>query len=189
VIAPELLLNAVIRPACRSLAVAVGEDRLDTTPAHALLLRIAAVESRLQWRRQRRDGPGSSWWQVEPLTAADMLSWMAMRRRWRDWAQILCPSGSADRYFAADAGAHDWASMELQQRLIVDPWFACQMARIKLWRAPDPLPIHGDVQGQARYWKRFYNTELGAGTIEEFLGARRRLLRDLEERLGWVVPE
>ena len=184
-----MLLDAVIRPACRSLAAAVGEPRLDTTPAHALLLRIAAVESRLEWRRQRRDGPGSGWWQVEPLTAADMLSWMAMRRHWRAWARILCPSGAADRYFAADVGAHDWASIELQQRLIVDPFFACQMARVKLWRAPDPLPIQGDVRGQARYWKRHYNTELGAGTIEDFLGARRRLLQDLEERLGWVDPE
>lgn len=31
-----------------------------------------------------------------------------------------------------------------------------------------PLPAAGDLAGQADYWKRFYNSRDGKGTIEEF---------------------
>ena len=35
--------------------------------------------------------------------------------------------------------------------------------------------IPGDKQGQADYWKRFYNTSAGAGTPEDFLNTNADL--------------
>lgn len=36
--------------------------------------------------------------------------------------------------------------------------FACQMARLKYWTIPHPLPEADDVEGLADYWGKFYST-------------------------------
>ena len=43
--------------------------------------------------------------------------------------------------------------------------------RIKYLRDRKPIPSWDDVEAQAAYWKRVYNTELGKGTIEHFIKA------------------
>ena len=39
--------------------------------------------------------------------------------------------------------------------------------RIKYWRVPKKIPM--DLEGMADYWKKYYNTEGGAGTVAHFL--------------------
>jgi hypothetical protein len=46
--------------------------------------------------------------------------------------------------------------------------YAAAMCRIKYLRAPDALPSENDIQAMANYWKKYYNTPLGAGTPKEF---------------------
>ena len=46
------------------------------------------------------------------------------------------------------------------------------MARIKYLSCPGAIP-HG-LTGQAAYWKKYYNTALGAGTIDEYLANYRK---------------
>jgi len=41
------------------------------------------------------------------------------------------------------------------------------MCRIHYLRVPEPIP--DTIQGQAAYWKMHYNTELGAGTPQEYI--------------------
>jgi hypothetical protein len=41
------------------------------------------------------------------------------------------------------------------------------MARVHYLRRPEPIPT--DLTGQAEYWKKWYNTYLGAGTVEEYI--------------------
>jgi hypothetical protein len=36
-------------------------------------------------------------------------------------------------------------------------------------RKPDPLPEAGDVEGQGAFWKKHYNTPLGAGTVPKYV--------------------
>lgn len=50
--------------------------------------------------------------------------------------------------------------------LITDLRLAIIMARMKYWSVPSPLPAADNVMGMARYWKRHYNTWMGAGTIK-----------------------
>ena len=45
------------------------------------------------------------------------------------------------------------------------------LCRLKYRRDKHPLPSKDDLQGQAEYWKRVYNTELGRGTVEHFMKA------------------
>jgi hypothetical protein len=50
-------------------------------------------------------------------------------------------------------------------------------ARVHYLRVADPIPL--DVLGQAKYWKRWYNTGLGRGTVEEYLA-------NWERGCGWA---
>lgn len=43
------------------------------------------------------------------------------------------------------------------------------MTRYHYKRVPDPLPDVNDLEGMARYWKKYYNTPMGAGTVEKFI--------------------
>ena len=47
--------------------------------------------------------------------------------------------------------------------------YAICMARIHYFRVPHPLPEYDNIEGLAAYWKKYYNTNLGSGTEEEFI--------------------
>ena len=44
--------------------------------------------------------------------------------------------------------------------------YATAMCRVHYYRIPKPIP--DGVYGQAQYWKEYYNTKFGKGTIEEY---------------------
>jgi len=48
------------------------------------------------------------------------------------------------------------------------------MARINYWTKPGALPDYRDVEGMAGYWKKYWNTFRGKGTVE---GAIEKYLR------------
>ena len=45
------------------------------------------------------------------------------------------------------------------------------------YRAPQALLNEGDLEGQARYWKRYYYTPLGAGTEGKYIAEVGEKLR------------
>jgi hypothetical protein len=49
--------------------------------------------------------------------------------------------------------------------------YSVAMCRVHYFRVPHSLPEADDVLGMARYWKRWYNTALGAGTEGQFVEA------------------
>ncbi len=48
-------------------------------------------------------------------------------------------------------------------------YFAAAMCRLRYWDVPERLPDADDVRALARYWKRWYNTEQGAGHEDDFV--------------------
>ena len=64
---------------------------------------------------------------------------------------------------APDANAED----ELTQ----NDAYAAAMARIQYLRAPKQLPTAGDTEGMAAYWKQYYNTPLGDGTVDQYIAS------------------
>ena len=46
--------------------------------------------------------------------------------------------------------------------------------RLKYWRVPKRMP--NSIEGQAKYWKRYYNTEQGKGDPQHFIDACRKYL-------------
>jgi len=49
---------------------------------------------------------------------------------------------------------------------------ACLMARLHYLRIPKPIP--DSISDQAKYWKKYYNTSLGKGTVEGYLSKNQR---------------
>jgi hypothetical protein len=103
-----------------------------------------------------RDG-GRGFFQMEPATHDDI--WENYLRRRLDLLNGL------KRLLIRDMDLHD----QLQGNL----FYAAAMCRIHYMRFPEPLPAPGDWPGFAAYWKKYYNTPAGAGTIEGFLQKAR----------------
>ena len=61
--------------------------------------------------------------------------------------------------------------------IVWDLRLAILMARLRYRVVPDPLPPSDDVHALAEYWKRWYNTRLGAGKVEDFVDAYDRHVR------------
>lgn len=125
--------------------------------AVALVLNTAKVESDLTYLAQLNNGPARGLWQMEPDTHNDI------------WENYLA---------YRDDLANDVRSLAIGLKETPDPeqmcgnlFYACAMCRIHYMRVPHALPHVNDVEGQARYWKAHYNTELGAGTPDKFLAA------------------
>lgn len=176
---PMLCLGLFIRPACAALAAALDEPRLHTTASHALLWRTAAAESGFRHRRQlfgsppRPFGVARGYPQIEPATLADIARWLKAKGGRHEALRQAMGYKIPDRNFLAARCEHD-------------QFLAFGACRLKYWMVPEALPIAGDVHGQARYWKRWYNTEAGAGTAKHFMAAHEQHLAGLERDMGWI---
>ena len=114
-----------------------------------LLLLTAAVESNLgEYIKQVGGGPARGIFQMEPSTEKDLYDNYLQYRgnRWRTMA----------RYNSADTR---------------DLWFnlgyQILLARMHYMRVPEALPDPNDILAMAKYWKKYYNTWKGAGTVDK----------------------
>ena len=53
--------------------------------------------------------------------------------------------------------------------LVYSPFLSVLWARLKYKLTPEQVP--SDIYGRAKYWKKYYNSYKGAGTIEHYLRA------------------
>lgn len=144
---PQEFLTNVIRPT-------VIEIGLQSTAAEQLLLGTAMQESDLVHRRQLGNGPARSFFQMEPTTHNDIWqNFLAFRNELADKITNLLTSPTADKI----------NELENNDR------YACGMARVHYLRASAALPAAGDIEAIAEYWKKHYNTPLGAGTAAQFV--------------------
>ena len=60
----------------------------------------------------------------------------------------------------------DWISLEWEE--LQRPLYSAIAARLLLFLAPERLPDVNDIEGQALFWKKYYNTN---GSESEFTGA------------------
>ena len=137
-----------------------------------LLLGTAAQESNFIWERQRSpqwDGTigGFSKWQLErhsiERTMKDLIT--------KDHLVGHCHR--ITQFLFADPRATDaWLTIPLEGilwmlRLNDNDYLGAMFAREHYRRIPSPIPF--TIEGQAAYWKKYYNTEAGKGTEEEYL--------------------
>ena len=124
-----------------------------------LLMGTAAQESHLgKYRKQIGGGPALGIFQMEPATFNDIVR---NYLRYKPELAVKIERGArVCRFHAEDIETNDL--------------LAICMARVHYLRVSEAIP--SDVEGMARYWKKYYNTPLGKGTVEEFISNYKKLV-------------
>ena len=120
--------------------------------ADSLIFRTGMAESGYRALAQN-GGPALGFFQCEPATRDDVLdNYTAYRPNYED--------ALVDLGFDMD---------ERRLSFISNIAVQAAFARLCYLRAPKRLPKASDLEGQAKYWKTFYNTIKGNGTVEHFI--------------------
>ena len=121
----------------------LNEIGLGSELASELVFLTGLVESRYEYIRQLGDGPAFSPWRVE---LAEKIASVLMIRS----DVLLNPKKE-----------------ELKNLLWMNIASGIVFCRLKYRRVPKPLP--SGVEECAKYWKRWYNSDLGKGTVSHFM--------------------
>lgn len=140
----EQFRTLVVRPALKVID-------LHSDAAEELVLGTALQESHLTYLKQLGTGPALGLFQMEPATHYDL------------WANYLKYNPELARKVAQLAHYKEARSM------ITDLLYSAAMCRVHYRRVKAALPAAGDIEGQAAYWKKYYNTPLGAGTEAQYI--------------------
>ena len=132
------------------------DPALASEAALQLVLGTAAHESALGHYIRQVHGPALGICQMERPTFLD------------DWSRFFAGHPGLEGRAIALGYRRQPAALEWDLRL------SLVMCRIHYRLVPEPLPAAGDWCGQARYWKRYYNSTAGRGTIKQFLGDIQR---------------
>ena len=126
-----------------------------------LVLTTGIVESGYRYIRQI-SGIARGFWQVEPDTAHDnVVSYLSFRKR---LLSKCAKSSNTSISIWKNSNVDKWEKV-LESNMSV----GIIHCRLKYWRSPGAIP--SDTNGMARYWKKNYNTELGAGTVSHYVDA------------------
>lgn len=118
--------------------------------AHALILATGQVESRYKYLKQIK-GPALGFFQMEPATMRDILdNYVAYRSKYKN---ALLELGL------------DYNNLEFC--LMTNIAIQVALCRLHYRRVPSPLPK--TLKEMAVYWKSYYNSHLGKGTVEKFI--------------------
>ena len=135
-------------------------DKYASEDAVNLVLATGIVESRYEYIKQMGNGPARSFWQVEPKTAIDNLQHYLKHRP--SLMQKCAEATLVDIKHWQNYDENLWEEI-LEKNIAA----GIIHARIKYWRVPKKMPT--SVEGQANYWKKYYNSELGVGSVEHYI--------------------
>ena len=135
----------------------------DSKNARMLLLATAAIESKCGYYIKQIGGPALGIWQMEPETHSDI---------WSNCDALLQPTDGRGNVLAFRVDKLTVSPDNVPDNdLIVSPLYACAMARLKYSMDIEPLPYYRDKIAIYNYYKRIYNTVLGASTWDKFESA------------------
>lgn len=166
---PQQLHDCIIKPTLEYM----GEN-YNSIEARFLLLCTAAIESDCGHYIKQVNGPALGIWQMEPDTHDDI---------WNNCDAIklgdsVLFKSISNLGFKVSPPAFR-GIMAANRDLIMSPMYACTMARLKYSMDPKALPEYTsnsdlDLVTFYHYYKRVYNTELGASTLDKWLSAIER---------------
>jgi hypothetical protein len=137
----------VVRPVLEHLAPEIPYS-LD---AEELLLGTCAQESHMgTWIDQTTPGPGPAYgiFQMEKATHNDLL---------KNFLKYKPALGASLLRYVTYTEAEE---------MVGNLYYAAAMCRIHYFRSPGKIPH--TLSEQAAYWKKYYNTVLGKGTVREY---------------------
>ena len=133
--------------------------------AYELVMYTGMQESRFTYLHQLSGGPALGFFQMEPATHADI---------WENHIEFN------DRSMNAVVKVCGCDEMMPHEMLIYDLRYATAMCRLHYWRRPEALPEAGNLDQMAAYWKQFYNTHLGHGTVDQFVAHAKELRKHID---------
>ena len=160
------LRELVVRPTLEYLAPAIPYSK----EAEDLLMMTAAHESYLGTYLKQVNGPALGIYQMEPATHDDIwYNFILSRENLKDSVTNLADSYT--EYLVENGKSF---SKYVNRGLISNLAYATAMARVHYWRVPEPLPK--DLRGLAEYAKKYWNTELGKATADDYYNAYNLLV-------------
>ncbi len=60
-------------------------------------------------------------------------------------------------------------ALNMNENLAANLMYGAAVYRLCSYRKPDLLPEAGAVEGHGAFWKKHYNTPLGAGTVPNYV--------------------
>ena len=128
---------------------------LDSEDARNLIYRTGKAESGYKTLQQYGGGPALGFFQMEPNTALDIWNnYVMYRPKYRDKLYSL----------GFDDGTLEFC-------LLSNIGLQAAFCRLHYRRVPSALPAADNLEGQARYWKKYYNSDMGKGTVKHFMEA------------------
>jgi len=118
-----------------------------------LLMGTAAQETHLGFYIKQLNGPAKGIFQCEPATFGDYVK------------NYLTYNPNLKLRIENACDIRNWNP----EALVYNLKFAICMARVHYLRISEPLPIKDAYHDMATYWKKYYNTYMGAGTTKEFI--------------------
>ena len=128
--------------------------------ARFLLLCTAAIESNCGYYIKQVGGPALGIWQMEPDTFDDIRENCDAINK----DELL--KGKIGELITAGCDDGGWFTAAIDSSKL-----ACSFARLKYSMDSAALPDHNDIKAVYDYYKRIYNTPLGASTYEKFKSA------------------
>ena len=127
--------------------------------ALALVVRTGMAESGYRALKGYGEGnPAIGFWQIEPATMNDMIdNYIKYRSHYKK--NLI----SLGMNFEKDTVMSVMSNIGVQAAL----------CRIHYRRDKHSIPSWDDLEGQAKYWKRVYNTEEGRGSVGHFMEANK----------------
>ena len=148
----QQLLDHIITPTLKYMG-----GNYCTDNARMLLLATAAIESKCGYYIRQVGGPALGIWQMEPATHEDI---------WEN-SDVIRKVGFSDKIIELSSPVVS----NLEESIILSATYACAMARLKYSMDAEPLPDHNNLMAMYDYYKRIYNTPLGASTYAKFEAA------------------
>lgn len=126
---------------------------MNSLAAQRLVIGTGLAESNFEFLRQYPAGPAMGVYQIEIATHDDL---------WRNYLAYHPDMRAAvERWIIP--------GQPRAKQLCGNLYYATAMCRIFYRRVKAPMPAADDWEGFAHYWKQYYNTYKGKGTVEGFL--------------------
>lgn len=125
-----------------------------------LIMGTIAHESLMGKYRRQIKGPARGIIQMEPATEKDI---------WNNYLKYKL-------YLRAAITKHTMVIGPDPAQMENNDLYAIIMCRVHYLRVPEKLPPADDIRALALYWKQYYNTHLGKGTIKKFMNDYRKYL-------------
>lgn len=135
----------------------------DTPAARELLFGTACAESGLRPRFQDKHGTAIGLFQVEYATFLDLWNRAIKNKHPKLYKEIQKNYAGEDRQIRFE-------DLQLSDEL------CAVFARMKYAESKSHIPPATDLEAQAKYYKKYYNTELGKASVQSYLKRRAEVL-------------